>query len=134
MSLEKVRVARGSTYGTRDAGRSWYQYFRYRLADKFRWMRALWKRELFYYEFNVRPTFVTVSNVDDLCYAYDTRCKTTKALLEAFVVEFNMFRKQDDFVFCGRRVRVTPEALFISQEFAASSLFPIELRGPQRSA
>ena len=31
--------------------------------------------------------------------------------------EFNMSRKQDDFVFCGRRVRVAPEALLVSQGF-----------------
>ena len=32
----EVRVARGSIHGTRDAGRSWYQHFRDRLANKFR--------------------------------------------------------------------------------------------------
>ena len=45
-----------------------------------------------------------------------------------------MSRKQDDFVFCGRRVRLTPEALLVSQEFAASSLVPMDLCGVQRSA
>ena len=57
------------------------------------------------------------------CFTRMTRvAKNTKSLLEAIVKEFNMSRKQDDFVFCGRRVRVTPEALLVSQEFAASSL------------
>ena len=42
-----------------------------------------------------------------------------------------MSRKQDDFVFCGRHVRVTPEALFVSLELAASSLAPMELCGTQ---
>ena len=46
----------------------------------------------------------------------------------------DMSRKQDDLVVCGRRVRVTPESLFISQEFAASSFLPMELCEPQRSA
>ena len=70
-----------------------------------------------------------------LCfYVYDTRCKTTKSLLEAIVKEFNMSRKQDDFVFCGRLVCVTPEALLVGQEFAASSLVPMLLCGVQRSA
>ena len=32
----KVRVARGSIYGTRDAGRSWYEHLRDKLASKFR--------------------------------------------------------------------------------------------------
>ena len=32
----EMRVARGSIYGTRDAGRSWYQHLRDRLANKFR--------------------------------------------------------------------------------------------------
>ena len=38
-----------------------------------------------------------------------------------------MSRKHDDFVLCGRRVRVTTEALFISQEFADSSFLPTVL-------
>ena len=54
---------------------------------------------LYFYEFNGRLTFVTVGHVDDLFYAYDTRCETTKALLDAIVMEFKMSRKQYDFVF-----------------------------------
>ena len=38
---------------------------------------------LYLYEFNGRLTFVTVTHVDDFFYAYDTRCKTTKSLLDA---------------------------------------------------
>ena len=129
----EVRVARGSIYGTRDAGRSWYQHFRDRLANKFRVHESALVKGLYLYEFNGRLTFVTVTHVDDLFYAYDTRCKTTKSFLDAIVKEFNMSRKQDDFVFCGRRVRVTPEALIVSQELAASSLAPVELCGTQRS-
>ena len=86
---------------------------------------------LYFYEFNGGLTFVIVGHVDDLFYAYDTRCETTKALLDAIVMEFKMSQNQYDFVFCGRRVRATSEALFISQEFAASSFLPMKLRGPQ---
>ena len=129
----EVRVARGSIYGTRDAGRSLYQHFRDRLADKFRVHESALEKGLYLYEFTGRLTFITVTHVDDLFYAYDTRSKTTKSLLEVIVKEFNMSRKQDAFVFCRRRVRVTPEALLISQEFAASSFASMELCGTQRS-
>ena len=44
----EVRLARGSTYGTRHAGRSWYQYFRDRLADKFRVHDSSLEKGLFY--------------------------------------------------------------------------------------
>ena len=98
----------------------------------FEFMSVLWKRDYFC-EFNGRLTFVTVTHVDDLFYAYVTRCKTTKSLLDAIVKEFNMSRKEGDSVFRGRRVRVTPEALIVSQELAASSLTPMELCGTQRS-
>ena len=84
-------------------------------------------------EFNGRLTFVTVSHIDNLCCAYDTRCETTKALLNAIVKEFNV-EESGRVRFWSRRVRVTTEALFISEEFAASSLLPVELCGPQRSA
>ena len=74
----EVRVARGSIYGTRDASRSWYQHFRDRLANKFRVHESALEKGLYLHEFNGRLTFVTVTPVDDLFYAYDTRCKTTK--------------------------------------------------------
>ena len=108
MNLEKC-VA-GSISETRDAGRSWYQHFRDRLANKFRVHESALEKGLYLYQFNGRLIFVTVTHVDDLFYAYDSRCKTTKSLLDAIVKEFTMSRKQDDFVFCGRRVRVTPSA------------------------
>ena len=129
----ELRMARGSIYGARDAGRSWYQHLRDNLASKFRVHESALEKGLYFYEFNGRLTFVTVTHVDDLFYACDTRCKTTKSLLGAIVKEFNMSQKQYDFVFCGRRVRVTPEALIVSQELAASSLAPMELCGTQRS-
>ena len=96
-------------------------------------MRMFFEKGLYLHDFNGRLTFVTVTHVDDLFYAYDTRCKTTKSLLDAIAKEFNLSRKQDDFVFCGRRVRVTSEGLIVSQELAASSLAPMKLCGTQRS-
>ena len=82
-----------------DASRSWYQHFRDRLADKFRVHESALEMRLYLHEFNGRLTFLTVTHVDDLLYAYDTRCKTTKSLLEAIVKELNMSKKQDDIVF-----------------------------------
>ena len=95
----EVRVARVSIYGTRDASRSWHQYLRDQTAKKFRVHESALEKRLHLYEFNGRLTFVTVTYVDDLVCAYDTRGKTTEALLEAIVKELNMSRKQDDLVF-----------------------------------
>ena len=60
----EVRVARGSIYGTRDAGRSWYQHFRDRLANKFRVHESALEKGLYLYEFKGRLTLVTVTHVD----------------------------------------------------------------------
>ena len=68
------------------------------LRKNFGCMRAL-DKGLHLHEFNGRLTFVTDTHVDDLFYACDTECKTTKALLVAIVIQFNMSRKQDDCVF-----------------------------------
>ena len=94
----EVRVARGSIYGTRDAGRSQYQHFRDRLANKFR-----------VHESAVEKDSISISS-------------TVGSLFS------------DDFVFCGRRVRVTPEASIVSPEHAASSLAPMKLCASQRSS
>ena len=110
------------------------QYFRDRLVVKFRVHESALEKG----SISMSPMgglLLSQSPMLTTCFTHtDTRCKTTRALLEAIVVEFNISRKQDDFVFCGRRVRVTPEALVVSQEFAASPLLPMELCGPQRSA
>ena len=121
----EVREARGSIYGTRDASRSWCQYLRDPHADNFQVHESALEKGPAIMS-SRRDSFVTASRVDDLLYAWDTRCET-KALLDAIVKEFNMSRKHDDFVVCGRRVRVTTEASFISQEFAASSFLPTVL-------
>ena len=57
------------TYGTRDAGRSWYQHLRDKLASKFRVHESALEKGLYLYEFNGRLTFVTVTHVEDLFYA-----------------------------------------------------------------
>ena len=59
----EVRVARGSFRGTRDAGRSWYQHFRYRLVDKFRVHESASEKGLYLYEFNGRLTFLSRSSM-----------------------------------------------------------------------
>ena len=78
------------------------------LRTNFEFMRELWKKDSISTSFNGRLTFVTVTHVDDLFYAYDTRCKTTKSLLDAIVKECNMSRKQDDFVLTHREHRISP--------------------------
>ena len=88
------------------------QHFRDRLTNKFR---------------------VHESALESDSISMSSMVGSPKSLLEAIVKEFNMSRKQDDFVFCGRRVRVTPEALLVSQELAASSVAPMELCGTRRS-
>ena len=90
-------MTRGSIFGTRDAGLPGINTSEIDLRTNFRSMRAL-EKGLYLCEFNSRLTSVTVTRVDDLLYAYDS-CQTTKALLAAIVKEFNMSRKQDDFVF-----------------------------------
>ena len=62
----EVRVARGSICGTRDAGRSWYQHFRDRLANTLRVHESALEKGLYLCEFTGRLTFVTVTHVDDL--------------------------------------------------------------------
>ena len=59
----EVRVAGGSIYGTRDAGRSWYQHLRDKPAIKFRVHECALEKGLFLYEFNGRLTFVMVTHV-----------------------------------------------------------------------
>ena len=88
-----MRVARGRIFGTRDAGR-WYQHLRDKLASEFRVHESALEKGLYLYEFSGRLT-----HVDDLFYAYDTRCTTTKSLLDATVKEFDMSRKAGRFCF-----------------------------------
>ena len=122
----EVRVARGNIDGTRVANRDWYQHFRDRLANKFRFHESALEKGLYLNEFNGRLTFVTVTHVDDLFYAYDTRSKTTKSLLVAIVKEFNMSRKQDDFVFLWQTCSCYTRSL-ARQKRICGLILPMEL-------
>ena len=108
------------------------EHFRDRLANKFRVHESALEKGLHLYESNGRLTFLTVTHVDDLFYAYDTRCKTQQVVAGCHCQRVQHVSKAGRFCFCGRRVRVTPEALIVSQELAASSLAPTELCGTQR--
>ena len=69
----EVLVARGSIYGTRDAGRSWYQHFRDRLADKFRVNEIALEKGLYLYEFNGRRSPLSRSPMLMICFTHMTR-------------------------------------------------------------
>ena len=101
-----MRVARGSFYGNPATQVApGINTSETDLRTNFEFMRVLWKRDSFSMSSMIGSPFVTVTHVDDLFYAYDTRCKTTKSLLDAIVKEFNMSRKQGRF------------CLFVSQAF-----------------
>ena len=72
-----------------------------------------------------RCTLVACAHVGDLFIAFDRRCKSTLAVMEALVKEFKMSRKDKCFVFCGRRVQVEPEQILTSQQQAALCLEPL---------
>ena len=110
----EVRVARGSIYGTRDAGRSWYVHCRKTVKEKYNMCESALEKGLYIYEVNGVTTFVAITHVDDLFIAYDRRCSTTAKLLEDLVKVFRMSHKDRDFILCGRPVQVKDTEIIVS--------------------
>ena len=115
----EVRLARGSIYGTRDAGRSSYVHFKSKEQKDFNIWESALEKGLNPFCPDGHCTLVACSHVDNLFIAFDRRCKSTLAVMEALVKEFMMTRKEKDFVFCGRRVQVEPGQMIVSQQQAA---------------
>ena len=118
----EARVARGSIYGTLDAGQFWYVHFKKTVKEKYKMCESALEEGLYIYEVNGVTTFVAITHVDDLVIAYDRRCSTTAKLLEDLVKVFRMSHNDKDFIFCGRRVQGKDTEIIVSLEDASKSL------------
>ena len=124
--------ARGSIYGTRDAGRNWWKHLNQTLLDA-GWVRSALEPALFYYR-NPDGTLAgaIVSHVDDLVVTGGG---------EEFEKAFDIIKKklklkvtENNFVFCAKTVSRDDEGSFyVSQKEAAQNIEKIDVEKKRRS-
>lgn len=94
--------AKGSIYGTRDAGRSWWKKL-FCTVQKYGWRMSSIEQALFYLFIEGELTGVMATHVDDLfCTGAGERFHETIKILET---EIHLKVKQNDFRFCGKNVK-----------------------------
>ena len=118
----QVVVATGAIYGTRDAGRQWYEPSKDAYV-KLGWTESKLEKGLFILKLpgSKAPTAYMHTHVDDCFIAYDTRCRQTAGILEKMAQKLHMKVNDGlDGVYCGRRIHQTQSAIIVDQTKAAS--------------
>ncbi|CAE7352234.1 RE2 [Symbiodinium sp. CCMP2456] len=104
--------ARGSIYGTKDAGRAWWKKL-YKTLKRHSWLMSRIEAALFYLVEGGRLIGVMISHVDDLyCTGEGERYETTLNELEK---ELHLKIKRSEFRFCGKNVKQTNGAIELDQ-------------------
>ncbi|CAE7853393.1 RE2, partial [Symbiodinium necroappetens] len=100
--------ARGSIYGTKDAGRAWWKKL-YKTLKKHSWLMSRIEAALFYLVEGGQLIGVMISHVDDLyCTGEGERYEATLNELEK---ELHLKIKRSEFRFCGKNVKQTNGAI-----------------------
>ena len=97
--------AKGSIYGTKDAGRSWWKKL-FKTVQEHGWQMSKYEAALFYLFEENKLIGVMASHVDDLF------CTGTGDKLE---VKLYLKVHKNDFRFCGKNVKVTSNSIDLDQ-------------------
>ena len=123
----QVVIASGAIYGTRDAGRQWYEY------SKAAFLRRGWRESKLEKGFYIlqlpgqAPSAYMHTHVDDCFLAYNTHCARTADIISQMAAELRMtLNKELDGVYCGRRIHQTSDAIIVDQAKAAASVENVE--------
>ena len=93
--------AKGSIYGTKDAGRAWWKKL-YRTLKKHGWVMSKIEPALFYLIIDSELKGILITHVDDLfCAGEGAEFKNTIDLMEK---EIYLKVKKEDFRFCGKNI------------------------------
>ena len=125
--------AKGSIYGTRDAGRSWWKKL-YRVLREFGWTMSKLEPALFYlFDESFNLTGALVTHVDDL-YVTGTGEKF-HAIMKNLETEIFLKKKEGKFRFCGKEIeRDDQGSVHLHQADAIESLEYIVLEKHRRTS
>ena len=122
--------AKGSIYGTRDAGRSWWKKL-FNAVKAQGWKMSSIEQALFYLFVDGSLTGIMASHVDDLfCTGTGEKFFETIKILEK---EIHLKVKQDDFRFCGKNVKRIDGRVELDQFDAIESIEYIVLKKERRT-
>ena len=123
--------AKGSIYGTRDAGRSWWRKL-YRVLLSKQWVMSKLEPALFFLYEDKNLTGILISHVDDLyCSGIGKLYEESMRVLEK---EIHLKKKVGEFRFCGKNVKQLPDgSIAVDQEDAIWSLDYVVLDKKRRA-
>ena len=122
----------GSIYGTKDAGRAFYLHVRKTLRT-LQFRESTMEPGVYYLRDKLGTCMVIHTHVDDFLVARRSKTPLNESVLKKLSGLLHLKRTEDltDFIHCGKRIRVTPEAIHISQERSASSVDEVFVSQPR---
>ncbi|CAE8684988.1 unnamed protein product, partial [Polarella glacialis] len=123
----EVRVALGSIYGTRDAPRAWYLHLKAAFAQH--GLREIGiEKGLYCLPGKDGPAMLVSTHVDDLAVALRAADANAAGILHQLSQELHLREEVVPTTYCGKRVEVTPEAVYLSQPKAVSALELVQVQ------
>ncbi|CAE7041145.1 unnamed protein product [Symbiodinium sp. CCMP2592] len=121
--------ARGSIYGTKDAGRAWWRKL-WRTLKKHGWQMSEVEAALFYLFDGMGLLGVMISHVDDLYSGGEG--KTYNDTISEMEVELHLKIKKGEFRFCGKNVAQREGCIFLEQYDAIEGVDYMVLEASRR--
>ena len=119
ISLYDLLRAKGSIYGTKDAGRAWWKKL-YRTLISHGWKMSKIEPALFFLVINGKLTGILITHVDDLsCAGEGSEFKATIGMMEK---EIHLKVQKEEFRFCGKNLIQRNGSIEIDQFDAIQSI------------
>ena len=123
--------AKGSIYGTKDAGRSWWKKL-FKTVQEHGWQMSKYEAALFYLFEENKLIGVMASHVDDLfCTGTGNKFESTIKELE---VKLYLKVHKNDFRFCGKNVKATSNSIDLDQYDAIEGIEYVVVDKERRNA
>ena len=125
--------AKGSIYGTRDAGRAFWLYLRAILVAA-GWRESRLEAALFWYVEGGVTKGALITHVDDLLYAVDPASAKAKESLDTIAGQINLTMSEVPFVYCGKRLDQTDDgSIHVSMQDAIKALSAVHISKARRA-
>ena len=125
--------AKGSIYGTRDAGRAFWLYLR-AIVVAAGWRESRLEAALFWYVEGGVTKGALITHVDDLLYAVDPASAKAKESLDTIAGQINLTMSEVPFVYCGKRLDQTDDgSIHVSMQDAIKALSTVHISKARRA-
>ena len=125
--------AKGSIYGTRDAGRAFWLHL-LAILKTAGWRESALESAMFYFVLDDKLCGIMITHVDDLLYGYDESCKEVARSAKEISDKVKLTTDRTPFVYCGKKIEQDDDGTIkVSMPEATRALAPAHISRARRA-